>query len=65
MIRVIVVFMALVAGGSPARAQSLEKKVAFGFTTLDLLRQKGIITDGEYESAMRDLGEAVGAKAGE
>jgi hypothetical protein len=65
MIRVVVVFMALVAGGSPARAQSLEKKVAFGFTTLDLLRQKGIITDGEYESAMHDLGEAVGAKAGE
>lgn len=42
-----------------------EKKIAFGFTTLNLLRDKGIITPAEYESALRDLGEPVGAKAGE
>jgi hypothetical protein len=42
-----------------------EKKVAFGFTTLNLLLDKGIITRAEYESALRDLGETVGAKAGE
>src|SRR6516165_10240474 len=79
-VRVLVVLMALAAGGSAARGQSTvaappppppaptptpEKKVAFGFTTLNLLREKGIITDGEYESALRDLGETVGAKAGE
>jgi hypothetical protein len=77
-VRVLVVLMALAAGGSAARGQSTlaappppppapapEKKVAFGFTTLNLLREKGIITDGEYASALRDLGETVGAKAGE
>ena len=66
MIRVIVVvLLALVTGGSIARGQSAEKKIAFGFTTLALLRDKGIITAAEYESALRDLGETVGAKAGE
>jgi len=67
--RVIVVIMALVAGGSAARGQNAEKtaekKIAFGFTTLNLLRDKGIITPAEYESALRDLGETVGAKASE
>lgn len=68
MIRVVIVLMALVAGGSVARSQSPpspEKKVAFGFTTLNLLREKGIITAAEYDSALRDLGEVVGARSGE
>jgi hypothetical protein len=42
-----------------------EKRIAFGFTTLNLLRDKGVITPAEYEGALRDLGEPVGAKAGE
>jgi hypothetical protein len=41
------------------------KKLAIEFTTLNLMRQKGIITQAEYDSAMRDLGDTVGAKAGE
>src|SRR5262249_37343331 len=31
----------------------------------NLLLEKGIITRAEYESALRDLGETVGARAGE
>jgi hypothetical protein len=71
MIRVVVVIMALVAGGTEARGESAsvppppEKKIAVGFTTLNLLRDKGIITPSEYDSALRDLGDAVGAKASE
>jgi hypothetical protein len=42
-----------------------EKKIAIGFSTLNLLLQKGVITQAEYESAMKDLGESVGVKAGE
>jgi len=57
-VRVLVVFMALVAGGSAAHAD-------IGLSTLNLLREKGIITAAEYESALRDLGEPVGAKGGE
>jgi hypothetical protein len=42
-----------------------ERKFAIEFTTLNLMRSKGIISAAEYESAMRDIGESVGAKAGE
>ena len=64
-----VVLVAALASGRAAIAQSAvappEKQIAFGFTTLSLLRDKGIITPAEYDSALRDLGETVGAKAGE
>jgi hypothetical protein len=50
---------------APTPPPAPDKTVAVGFTTLNLLRAKGIITDAEFESAMRDLGETVGAKAGE
>jgi hypothetical protein len=48
-----------------ARPVAPEKKVAIEFTTLNLMREKGIISQSEYESAMRDLGETMGAKGGE
>jgi hypothetical protein len=39
------------------------KGVATDFTTLRILRQKGIITEAEYDSALRDLGETNGLRA--
>jgi hypothetical protein len=42
-----------------------EKKFAVEFTTLNLMKKKGLITPEEYDSAMRDMGESVGAKAGD
>ena len=65
----VIVLLVALCGGREALGQSAapspEKKIAFGFTTLNLLRDKGVITPAEYESALRDLGEPVGAKAGE
>ena len=67
--RQVIALLAVLCCGRAATAQNVtpppEKKIAFGFTTLNLLRDKGIITPAEYDSALRDLGEAVGAKAGE
>src|SRR5262245_4437997 len=34
-------------------------------TSLRIMREKGIITQAEYESAMRDMGDSVGAAAGD
>jgi hypothetical protein len=34
-------------------------------TTLDMLRKKGVISEAEYDSAMRDLAESAGMQAGE
>ena len=44
-------------------AQPGAKAVASDFTTLRILRQKGIITEAEYDSALRDLGETSGMRA--
>jgi hypothetical protein len=65
----VILLLLVFSGGRAAIAESVappaEKKIAFGFTTLNLLRDKGIITRAEYDSALRDLGETVGARAGE
>jgi len=34
-------------------------------TTLKLLRAKGVITEAEYESALRDVGDSAGGRAGD
>ncbi len=38
------------------------KKFTVEFMTLELMRQKGIITQAEYESAMRDVADSVGGR---
>lgn len=38
------------------------KEPFFGFSTLRLLREKGIITEAEFASALRDMHEAVGLR---
>lgn len=48
-----------------AKPPAPEKKVAIEFTSLNLMHRKGIISDAEYESALRDVGDSLGAKAGE
>jgi hypothetical protein len=42
-----------------------EKKVALEFTSLSLMRKKGIISQAEFESALKDMGDSLGARAGE
>jgi hypothetical protein len=42
-----------------------DKKIVVEFTTLNLMKEKGIITQAEYDSAMHDLADSVGTKAGE
>jgi hypothetical protein len=39
-----------------------KKEPFFGFTTLRLLRDKNLISQGEFDSALRDLHEAVGPR---
>jgi hypothetical protein len=41
------------------------KAVAAEFTSLRLLRSKGVISQEEYDSALRDLGETSGMRAGD
>ena len=45
----------------PPAAQTLREPF-FGFTTLRILREKNIISQGEFDSALRDLHEAVGLR---
>ena len=61
--------MALVLGlGAPAVAhaqatQAQATTTAVEFSSLRLLREKGVITQEEYDRAMRDLGQATGLRA--
>jgi hypothetical protein len=50
-----------------AQAQSSvpPSRAVVEFTSLKIMREKGIITQDEFDSAMRDLGETVGTQAGE
>src|SRR5438105_2785449 len=41
------------------------RQVALGFTTLRLMRDKHLITQAEYDSALHDLGDTIGAQADE
>jgi hypothetical protein len=46
-------------------ATDTTKAVAVEFTSLRLLREKGVISQAEYDSAVKDLGETSGLRAGE
>jgi hypothetical protein len=50
---------------SPARADDAVKQLTVGFTTLRLMREHGLISEAEYQSAMRDIGESIGQQADE
>jgi hypothetical protein len=50
---------------TPAASANATKATAADFTTLRLMRAKGIITQAEYDSALRDLGETSGLRAAE
>lgn len=50
------------AAVAPVPAPPPKKEPFFGFTTLRLLREKNIISQAEFDSAMRDLHEAVGPR---
>lgn len=53
----------IAAAATPVLAPVPPKKEPFfGFTTLRLLREKNIISQAEFDSAMRDLHEAVGPR---
>ena len=41
------------------------RQVALGFTTLKLMRDKHVITQAEYDSALHDLGDTIGGQADE
>jgi hypothetical protein len=68
------------AAAAPARAQVQPRagaapsaddphhphsRVAVELTTLNLLRQKGLITQDELDSSVRDLGDSLGAQIGD
>jgi hypothetical protein len=52
----------LTAAAAPPDAT---KAVAAEFTSLRVLRSKGVISQEEYDSALRDLGETSGMRAGD
>jgi len=49
----------------PPAAPSSTSQPFVQLTSLRLMRDKGLITQAEYDSAVRDLGESVGAGAGD
>jgi hypothetical protein len=51
------------APAAPASEGTEHKPAAAEFTSLRLMRDKGIITQAEYESALKDLGETSGLRA--
>src|SRR4051812_16062076 len=53
-----ILFVAAPVGAEP-------KKLVVEFTTLTLMRDKGVITEAEFQSAMHDLADSVGTQAGE
>ncbi len=54
------------ARSAGARSRLRRQRSSIELTTLRILRDKGIITQAEYDSAVRDMGESVGSRgAGE
>jgi hypothetical protein len=53
------------ASPTPPPTPPVPKRISIEFMTLDFMRQKGIITQEEYESAIRDIAETAGSQAGE
>src|SRR5690348_6627703 len=50
---------------SDAPKRDTVKGTAIEFTSLKLMLEKGVISQAEYDSAVRDLGESTGMRAGE
>lgn len=59
--RLFAIAAALACALSTARAEP--KRFTVEFMTLEILRDKGIITNAEFESAMHDLADSVGVNA--
>jgi hypothetical protein len=55
---------AYVAPVPPPAPPPAEPKSAFELTTLKILHDKNVLSDKEYESALRDLNDTSGSKAG-
>lgn len=59
--------LALLLLGAPSQASadsgSGSRRISIEFTTLKLMREKGLITDAEMDSALRDLADTVGNQA--
>jgi hypothetical protein len=53
------------AATARADATATDTPSVVSLMTLKLMLQKGVITDAEYESALRDLADSTGAKAAE
>jgi hypothetical protein len=51
------------ATSAPSVSPDAHKTWATEFTSLRVMREKGILTQAEYESALRDLGETSGLRA--
>lgn len=62
----VLIVLLLALPGVLARAEEAAPKRAFvELTTLRLLREKGVITQAEYDSSVRDLAESTGTQAGD
>ena len=59
--RIALAVMACAATPGIARAQTAPTSPAVDVTTLKILRDKGILSQTEYESALRDVGASTGA----
>jgi hypothetical protein len=53
------------ASPTPPPPPLVPKRISIEFMTLDMMRAKGIITQAEYDSAVRDIAESSGSQAGE
>lgn len=55
------------SAGAPSKddPQKSARHINIELTTLNVMRQKGIITQDEYDSAVRDMGDTLGAQTGE
>ena len=55
------------AGAAPSQDDPHHgtRRFAVELTTLGLMRQKGLITQDEYDSAVRDMGDTLGAQTGD
>ncbi len=51
------------AASAPSTSADAQKPLATEFTSLRLMREKGVISQAEYDGALRDLGETSGLRA--
>jgi len=56
-------FALLIVGTSAIASADSGRRISIEFTTLKLMHEKGLITDAEMDSALRDLSDSVGDRA--